>query len=384
MTNKEVQSIFKHFNIDGQVVEISYFSNGLINTSCKITAVVDNQIKEYVLQKINKNVFKNPEQVMENISSVTNYIKQKINARGESSRRRVLKFYKADNDKYYTIDENGDYWRMYKYVDHSIALNESNDPKVLEETGKAFGEFQQLLADFPAKELNIIIPHFHNTENRYKLFKEALEKDKVQRAHKVKEEIFEYLNVEELATKMYKLQKNGDLKLRVTHNDTKCNNVLLDEITKKYLCAIDLDTVMPGLVGFDFGDAIRFGASTASEDEVELDKVALDIDKFEAFTKGFLSKTAHALTYKEIETLPLGAITMTLECGLRFLTDYLDGDNYFKIKYPEHNLDRARCQLALGLDMIQNYEKMKQVVDKHYNIAISDKFTNINKSDEKQ
>ena len=381
MTNKEVQSIFKCFNIDGHVVEISYFSNGLINTSCKITTVVDGKIKEYVLQKINKNVFKNPEQVMENISSVTNYIKQKIDSKGESSRRRVLKFYKSNNGKYYTVDENGEYWRMYKYVDHSIALNESNDTRVLEETGKAFGEFQQLLSDFPAKDLNIIIPHFHNTENRYKLFKDAVEKDKVNRVRNVKDEIFEYLNVEELATKMYKLQRAGDLQLRVTHNDTKCNNVLLDEVTKNYLCAIDLDTVMPGLVGFDFGDAIRFGASTASEDEVDLDKVALDVEKIEAFTKGFLSKTAHALTNKEIETLPLGAITMTLECGLRFLTDYLDGDNYFKIKYPEHNLDRARCQLALGLDMIRNYETMKQIVDNHYNIAIANKSEKVDNSE---
>lgn len=370
MTNKEVQSIFKHFNIDGHVVEISYFSNGLINTSCKITAVVDNKMKEYVLQKINKNVFKKPEEVMENISSVTNYIKQKINANGESSKRRVLKFYKSDNGKYYTIDENGDYWRMYKYIDHSIALNESNDPRVLEETGKAFGEFQQFLIDYNAKDLNIIIPHFHNTVDRYRLFREAIQKDPEHRVKEIKPLINEYLNVEELATKMYKMQRNGELKLRVTHNDTKCNNVLLDDVTKEYLCVIDLDTVMPGLVGFDFGDAIRFGASTAKEDEICLERVALDLDKFEAFTKGFLSKTANSLTEKEIETLPLGAITMTLECGLRFLTDYIDGDNYFKKEYMDHNLDRAMCQLTLGLDMVRNYESMKQIVEKHYNNAL--------------
>jgi len=382
MKNIEIEKVFKDFKIDGQVIEITYFSNGLINTSCKVTAIVDGQIKEYVVQKINKNVFKKPEEVMENISSVTDSIKQKIKARGESSRRRVLKFYKANNGKYYTIDENGDYWRMYKYIDHSIAVNESDDPKVLEETGKAFGEFQQLLSDYPASKLNIIIPHFHNTEDRYRLFREAIANNQAGRVNEVQEEIAEYTILEELATKMYKMQKNGDLKLRVTHNDTKCNNVLLDEISKEYLCVIDLDTVMPGLVGFDFGDAIRFGANTSKEDEIDLSKVGIDLNKFEAFTKGFLSKTSKSLTDKEIETLPLGAITMTLECGLRFLTDYINGDKYFKTQYPTHNLVRSRCQLALGLDMVRNYEAMKQIVETHHHKSLANKSSE--DSDEKE
>lgn len=371
METQQVKEIFNKFNIDGEIVGINYFSNGLINTSCKITAIVDGKVKEYVLQKINKNVFKKPEEVMENISSVTSHIKRKINDMGQSSARRVLKFYKSENGKYYVQDDNNDYWRMYKYIDHSVALNESDDLQVMEETGKAFGEFQQLLSDYPAGKLNIIIPHFHNTEDRYRIFREVIKSNPLNRVQEVKKTIAEYLTLEELATKMYKMQRQGELKLRVTHNDTKCNNVLLDDVSKEYLCCIDLDTVMPGLVGHDFGDAIRFGASTASEDEINLENVKLDLGKYESFTKGFLSKTAGSLTEKEIETLPLGAINMTLECGLRFLTDYIDGDNYFKIEYLDHNLDRARCQLALGVDMIKNYETMKQIVEKYSKLYIT-------------
>ena len=183
----------------------------------------------------------------------------------------------------------------------------------------------------------------------------------------VKNEIQEFLALEQIATKMYKMQKQGTLNLRVTHNDTKCNNVLFDEETHKYLCVIDLDTIMPGLVGFDFGDAVRFAANTSTEDETDLDKVQLDFDKFEALTKGFLSRVSNSLTKEEKQTLVLGAITMTVECGLRFLTDYIDGDHYFKTEHLEHNLDRARCQLKLAKDMIKNYNKMQDIVRLHCN-----------------
>ncbi|MBR2385200.1 MAG: phosphotransferase, partial [Clostridia bacterium] len=262
---------------------------------------------------------------------------------------------------------DGSFWRCYRFIDDSVTFNSTENLNIIEETGRAFGEFQLYLTDYPVSDLFISIPHFHNTENRYKIFKEAIEADAGKRKVNVQEEIDEYLALEELATQMYKMQKRGELKLRVTHNDTKCNNVLFDKSTLKHLCVIDLDTVMPGLAGFDFGDAIRFTANSANEDEVDLSKVYLDLNKFEAFTKGFMETIKETFTEREIKTLVLGAITMTLECGVRFLTDYLDGDKYFKVNYPDHNLVRCRCQLALAKDMIDKRDLMEQIVDKYKN-----------------
>ncbi|MBO5954577.1 MAG: phosphotransferase [Clostridia bacterium] len=362
---ERIKGLCENFNIKGKFDSFQYFKSGHINTTVLVRFIQDGELKEYVLQKINKNVFKNPEAVMENISNVTNFIKNKLKAKGEKTSRKVLKFYPSQNGKHFTIDDEGDYWRLYKFVNKSVTFNETDNLTVLEETGKAFGEFQQLLDGYPIKDLNIIIPHFHNTVNRYKIFKETLAKDPVNRAKEVQEEIDTYLSLENIATRIYKMQKKGELKLRVTHNDTKCNNVLFDEETGKYLCVIDLDTIMPGLVGFDFGDAVRFAGNTCAEDETDLNKVKLDFDKYEALTKGFVSRAGSSLTKNEQETLALGAITMTLECGVRFLTDYIDGDNYFKTEYPEHNLDRAKCQLTLAQDMIKNYNKMQEIVKQY-------------------
>ena len=363
MQNK-ILELCEKFNVTGKYIDYEIFKSGHINTTILARFEKDGKVKEYVLQKINSYVFKRPEEVMENISNVTNFIKNKLKEQGEKTSRRVLKFYPSEGGKYFTVDSDGDYWRMYKFVNKSITFDTTEDLTVLEETGKAFGEFQQLLDGYPIKDLNIIIPHFHNTENRYKIFKETLEKDPVGRACGVQEEIDEYLALEKIATKMYKMQKAGELQLRVTHNDTKCNNVLFDETTGKYLCVIDLDTIMPGLIGFDFGDAVRFAGNTCSEDETNLDKVYLDFDKYNALAKGFISRAGSSLTKAEQETLALGAITMTAECGLRFLTDYIDGDNYFKTEYPEHNLDRALCQLKLAQDMIAKQSEMRQIVQK--------------------
>lgn len=370
MTDKII-NLCSDFGIEGELLGYSALNGGHINSTFLIRFAKDGKVKEYILQKINNNVFKKPDEVMENISNVTNYIKNKIKAKGMSASRKVLQFRKANSGKYYTMDDNGEYWRVYKFINHSVTFNEPS-LKILNETGKAFGDFQNLLSDYPSKDLNIIIPHFHNTVNRYKIFEEVLAKDVCNRADDVRYEIGEFLRLKNIACKMYTMQQNKELNLRVTHNDTKSNNVLFDDVTGEYLCVIDLDTVMPGLVGFDFGDAIRFGANTASEDEFDTYKVKLDLDKFKAFTEGFLSVVGNSLTEKEIQTLPLGAITMTTECGLRFLTDYLDGDNYFKIQYPQHNLVRARCQLKLAQDMIQNHQKMQQIVNEcvaKYNIV---------------
>lgn len=366
-----IQNICNQFNIYGNITRIKTFTSGHINSTYLIDVSEQDSLKQFVLQRINHNVFKNPDNVMDNITNVTNHIKQQIRSKGEHSSRRVLRFYPTNNGKYYYEDNNGDYWRIYKYVNNSITFDNTENLKVLEETGKAFGEFQLLLDKYPIKDLHIIIPHFHNTVNRYKIFRDTISNNPVNRAQNVQTEINEFLMLEDLATKMYKMQKNNELPLRVTHNDTKCNNVLFDKNTNNHLCVIDLDTVMPGLVGFDFGDAIRFAANTCKEDETNLEMVKLDLEKFEAFTRGFLSEVGSHLTPKELETLSLGAITMSIECGLRFLTDYIDGDNYFKISYEDHNLDRACCQLALAQDMIKNYYQMQQIVEnciKEYNI----------------
>ena len=241
----------------------------------------------------------------------------------------------------------------------------ADDLGIIEESGKAFGEFQTYLSDYEADALFIAIPHFHNTVNRYRIFKEAIKNDFADRKMGVESEINDFLAFEDLATQMYMMQKSGELKLRVTHNDTKSNNVLFDVNTHEHLAVIDLDTVMPGLCGFDFGDAIRFTANAAAEDEKDLDKVYLDMDKYRAFTKGFVGVVGKSLTEAEIDTLALGALTMTVECGMRFLTDYLDGDKYFGIKYPEHNLDRARCQLKLAKDMVSKLDEMKAIVKEY-------------------
>lgn len=367
MQNK-ISELLNNFNIKGELKSLKHFTSGHINSTILVEIEDQGKTKQYVLQKINHNVFKHPDEVMSNISKATNHIKNEIRKNGGHSTRRVLKFYPSTNGKYFYKNSEDEYWRIYKFVNNSTTFNSTSNLTVLEETGKAFGEFQLYLENFPAEELYITIPHFHNTINRYEIFEEILKKDAYNRAGEVGEEIEEYRLLKSLATKMYKMQKNKELELRVTHNDTKCNNVLFDKDTHEHLCVIDLDTIMPGLIGFDFGDAIRFGASSASEDETDLDKVTIDLNKFEAFTKGFLSTAGKSLTDKEIETLSLGAITMTIECGLRFLTDYLDGDHYFKTSYHTHNLDRTRCQLKLAQEMIKNYSAMQEIVNKYTKI----------------
>ena len=361
--DKTLLNLCENFNVNGTFDSIKVLSSGHINSTFLVRFNDGGEIKEYILQKINKYVFKNPEQVMENIFNVTEHISKKLKNSGKPNARKVLNFHKTQDGKHFQIDEYGDYWRLYEYVNNSITYNETNNLKVLEETGKAFGEFQQYLTDFPIKDLHIIIPHFHNTVNRYDIFKDTLMHDPVGRSEFASDEIQDFLSLEEIATRMYRMQKRGELPLKVTHNDTKCNNVLFDKDSHNHLCVIDLDTVMPGLLGFDYGDAIRFAANTSKEDETDLSKVTIDLNKFKAFTKGFLEKVGKNLTESEKDTLALGAVTMTLECGVRFLSDYLDGDHYFKTNYPQHNLDRARCQLKLAKEMLNHMPEMTSIVE---------------------
>ena len=363
--NNKIEQLCKTFNIDGNLVNYKPITNGHIHTTLLARFEQNGETNDYVLQKINKHVFSCPEYVMENIVNVTEFIKHKLINESNDLDRKVLKFIPSANGNYFVIDENGDYWRLSKYINHSITFNTTDNLDILEQTGKAFGEFQQLLDDYPIKDLKIIIPRFHDTINRYEIFKNVLSNDPLDRVKSVRHEINDFFNLEKLATKVERIKLKGQLPIRVTHNDTKCNNVLFDKSTHKYLCVIDLDTIMPGLACFDFGDAVRFATNTCNENETNLSKAKIDLNKFDAITHGYLSTAGASLTPNELKILSLGAITMTIECGLRFLTDYINGDKYFKINYPQHNLDRARCQLALAKDMIKNYYHMQHVVQKY-------------------
>jgi Ser/Thr protein kinase RdoA (MazF antagonist) len=302
---------------------------------------------------------------MSNISSVTEFIRAKIKEKQATAKRNVLHYSKTEEGLFYTFMPDGGFWRCYRYIDDSVCFERTDDLRIIEESGKAFGEFQTYLADYPVKDLSIVIPHFHNTIRRYDAFRDAISADEVGRVKEIEVEIEGYLALEEIATKPYRLQREGVLPLRVTHNDTKISNVLFDSKTLEHLSVIDLDTVMPGLVAFDFGDAIRIVASTGEEDERKLDKVALDMAKYEAFTRGFVSVLAKSLTEAEKNTLALGAVAMTVECGVRFLTDYINGDKYFRIHYADQNLARARAHLVLAQDMVKRLDEMQSIVDKY-------------------
>lgn len=362
---EKITNLCRQFNIKGNLVEYKPISSGHINTTFQVAFDNNGKKEECVLQKINKYVFKNPKQVMENIEKVTNYILEDLKRNNVNANRRVLKFYNSKQGTPYVIDQEGEYWRVYEFVKDSVSYDLTSNLKVLEETGKAFGKFQSQLNDFPIEELNITIPNFHNPPARYITFKQLIEQDPYFRVNECQDEIETLLELEQLISQMTILSEQGKLKQRVVHNDTKCNNVLFDNKTKDYLCVIDLDTVMPGLIGYDYGDAIRFCCNSASEDEKDLSKVKLDFKKFEAFTKGFLSQVGNNLEQEEYQTLALGAVTITTELAMRFLSDYLCGDKYFKINYQKHNLDRARSQLALSKDMIKNLDKMKQIIEKN-------------------
>lgn len=347
-----MEEILKAFSFEGKAVSSEKYGSGHINSTF---LVVTDPGKRYILQKINNKIFPDVEGLMNNIMLVTEHLKKKY-----TEPRRVLTLVKTiDGKPFAEID--GEYWRAYDFVEDSLCLQlpENNDD--FYESAVAFGSFGQALSDFPVEKLVEVIPDFHNTPSRFKKFHEVLEKDPLGRAALVQEEIKFCLDREEEMSTLQRLRDEKVLPDRVTHNDTKLNNVLLDKETRKSLCVIDLDTVMPGLCLYDYGDSIRFGASTALEDEKDLSKVSMSLDLFKIYTKGFVSALPN-LTKEEKENLPLGAKTMTFECGMRFLTDYLDGDHYFAVHREGHNLDRARTQFKLVADMESKWEEMKKVV----------------------
>lgn len=367
MEQEEVKilEVCRRFDLQGEYLRYEVINSGHINSTYRVYFFRNNEEKDYIIQKVNTYVFTEPQKVMENISTVTEYIRAKIKSTGVTAKRSVLHYSKTDHDEYYTVMPDGGFWRCCRYIDGSASFTQTDDLHIIEESGKAFGEFQNYLTDFPVEKLHIVIPHFHNTVMRYEALETAVQKDAIGRAADVQDVIEGYRAIRDLATQPYRMQRENVLPLRVTHNDTKTSNVLFDAETNEKLAVIDLDTVMPGLVAFDFGDAIRVAGSTVDEDERDLSKVALDLQKYEAFTRGFVLEVKDILTDAEKRSLALGAVAMTAECGVRFLTDYLDGDKYFRIHYPEQNLARAKCHLTLAKDMIAKLDVMQEIVAKY-------------------
>lgn len=362
-----IEKICKLLQIPGEMISCKTIKSGHINDTYKVSFLFEGVERFYILQRVNTYVFKTPENIMKNISAVTQHIRAKIKATGRTAKRNVLHYlYAEDGHSYYIDNENG-FWRGYRFIEGSVSYDSSDNLTVLEQTGRAFGEFQMHLSDFDADSLLETIPDFHNTPKRLDtLFAHANQVRSGLVAEVAKEMAFFYDRVA-MAGELLNLHHKGEIPLRATHNDTKCNNVLFDENTDEALTVIDLDTVMPGLVMWDFGDAVRFAANTAVEDEPDLSLVSLDMERYEAFAKGFMSACGSILTKAEIDHMALGALVITMELAARFLDDYLSGDKYFKIDYPGHNLIRARCQIALVEDMEKKFDLMNEIVHKYCN-----------------
>jgi len=346
---KEYLQAAESFCLEGSVTDICPYGEGHIN----VTLLVTTTEKRYILQKMNTNVFPDPDRLMANICGVTEHLR----ARGIET----LDVVPTKDGKSFL--KNGKCYRVYKFIENTVTYQKVTDAKVFFNSGKAFGEFQNYLAEFDASRLTETIARFHDTPKRFADFKAALEADAFGRAKECEKEIGFLLSHADTYGKVMDGLKDGSLPLRVTHNDTKLNNILMDEKTNEARAVIDLDTVMPGSMLYDFGDSIRFGASTAAEDEKDLDKVHFDISLFEAYTRGYCGAVKASITEREKELLPYGAYLMTVECGMRFLTDYLSGDTYFATKYEGHNLVRCRTQLRLAEEMEKSFPAMKKIVE---------------------
>lgn len=363
--NKNIKEVIGCFDFKGTLTECIPFGSGHINDTYRLTYEDEGCTRCFILQKMNKSIFTKPVELMENIMGVTSWLRKKIQENGGDAERETLNVIPNKEGKPYCVDSTGEYWRVYLLIENAVSYDRVEKEDDFYQSAVAFGKFQGLLADYPADTLHETIANFHNTVDRFAKFKAALEADCCHRAAEVPEEISFVLEREALAHILCDKLERGELPLRVTHNDTKLNNIMIDNATGKAICVVDLDTVMPGLSVYDFGDSIRFGASTGDEDEKDLSKIWMDLHLFEVYTKGFIEGCAGALTAEELDALPMGAIMMTFECGMRFLTDYLEGDHYFKIHREGHNLDRCRTQFKLVADMEQKLPQMKAIVEKY-------------------
>ena len=343
------------FRIEYEYLGYETIQMGNVNRTYKVNFMLpEGKPKSFLVQNVNTYAFRNPVGLMDNIDKVTEHI------RAKKPGQLALHFHHTADRKTYVAD-GSNFWRMTNYVP-SVTFNAVTDLDIIRNAGKAFGEFQMDLHDFDISELIETIPDFHNTRRRYENFIQAVKENKAGRADEVREEIDFLMSVQDMACRLTDLQMEGKLPLRVTHNDTKINNVLFHPETSDAMIVIDLDTVMPGLMGHDFGDAIRFAANFVEEDCPDVEKVGVNLEVFRAFAEGFLSRTAKTMTDTEVETLALSCFVLTAELATRFLADYLDGDLYFNIKSPDHNLVRTRCQIALAKDMLKHMDEMEQIV----------------------
>lgn len=354
------------FPFGGSPVGALRFGQGHINdTFCLHVERGNDRCKRYILQRISQAAFHRPDQLMENIVGVTDYLRREIEREGGDPERETMRVLRTNTGETYYTDKEGSAWRATSFVENTVCLQSAETPELFYASAKAFGKFQHMLRDYPAHTLHETIAQFHDTENRFRNFEQALAADVLGRAKDVAAEAAFALARREDCGAALRAQRAGKLPLRVTHNDTKLNNVLIDRDSGEGVCVIDLDTVMPGLAINDFGDSIRFGANHSAEDEQDLAKVNFDLGLFDVYAKGFLEGAAGTLTEAELEYLPWGAKLMTLECGIRFLTDHLEGDGYFKIHREGQNLDRCRTQFKLVADMERDWDKMADIIRKY-------------------
>lgn len=350
------EEILSHFNVKDTV---STFGDGHINDTYVTSS------GKYIVQRVNNNVFKHPRRVMSNIAVITAHIREKTAEEGGNPDRATLTIIKTTDGKNYYQTEDGGFYRLSLNIKDTVTLQSIEKPEYFYNAAKAFGKFQRMLSDFPAETLYETIKNFHNTVSRYDDLMEAVENNLSGRAGDVAAELDFIKERQDYAHVVLDAMEEGAIPVRVTHNDTKLNNVLLDKETKEGVAVIDLDTVMPGSLLYDYGDSMRYGTNTGAEDDPDLDNVSCDLELFESYTKGFMEEMGPYMTEREIELLPFSSILLTYECGMRFLTDHINGDTYFKIHRPNHNLDRARAQFKLVYDMEQKIDKMKEIVAKY-------------------
>ena len=361
-----LSEVLEAFDFGAVVVGAVRFGQGHINDTFVVHTQPENECcRRFILQRMSSAAFKRPDQLMENIIGVTEYLGREVEKTGGSREREAMRVIRPRNGEPYYTDSDGGAWRVYPFVEDTVCYQSAETPELFAASGRAFGRFQRLLQGYPAQTLHETIPHFHDTEDRLAKLKAAVAADKLGRAAECRAEIDFMMAREKDCSAALQALRDGILPLRVTHNDTKLNNVLMDKTTGEGICIIDLDTVMPGLSINDFGDSIRFGANHSAEDETDLSKVNLDVDLFEAYTQAFLEGAGGTLTEKEIEYLPWGAKLMTLECGMRFLTDYLEGDVYFHISRERQNLDLCRTQCKLVQDMEARWDELAAIAAKY-------------------
>ena len=360
--NEKIRKIIAQFTLPEGEIEAAPYGNGHINDTLCVIVHTDGGDKRYILQRVNSYVFPRPVEVIENIEKVTAYLRSIIEQEGGDPSRETLTLVETRDGRRYTLAEDGELWRMYLFIEGTKSVDLPDTEDLFALSGRAFGRFQHQMGGFDASKLHETIVDFHNTPARYRQLEDAIARNEAGRLEQVQEEIAFCRQYEREVHALLDALGAGEIPLRVTHNDTKLNNVLLDEQTGEGVCVIDLDTVMPGLAAYDFGDSIRTGASTTAEDETDLEKVQFSLPMFKAFAEGFLAEAGAALNAREKELLPMGAKLMTLECGMRFLADHLNGDKYFKVHRENHNLDRARTQFTLVRRMEEKWDEMAAII----------------------